>query len=80
MAAYKRANSPAACRYVHPMQQQMMKNPVMGLFFTVAGLPAEVVRSIPLTEDPKTDEDNRNKRKKDKDRDFDGVKHAKHNH
>lgn len=73
VTAHKRANNPAACRYVHPMQQQMMKNPVMGLFFTVASLAAEVVRSIPLTEEPKTDEDNKNKRKKDKDRDLDNM-------
>jgi len=71
--AHKRANSPSACRYVHPLQQQMMKNPVMGLFFSVASLAAEVVRSIPLSEDPKTDEDNKKKRKKDIDRDLDNM-------
>ncbi len=73
IAAHKRANSPATCRYVHPLQQQMMKNPVMGLFFSVAGLAAEVVRSIPLTEDPITDNHSKNKRKKDKDRDLDNM-------
>lgn len=72
MAAYKRANSPAARRYVHPLQQQMMKNPVMGLFFTAASLAAEVVRSIPLTEDPDTDNDNK-KRKKERDRELDNM-------
>lgn len=73
MAAYKRANNPNAHRYVHPLQAQMMKNPVMGLFFTAASLAAEVVRSIPLTEDPDTDKDNKNKRKKDRDRDLDNM-------
>jgi hypothetical protein len=71
--AHKRAKSPSACRYVHPLQQQMMKNPVMGLFFSVASLAADVVRSIPLTEDPKADEDNKKKRKKDIDRDLDNM-------
>lgn len=71
--AQKRANSPAAHRYVHPLQQQMMKNPVMGLFFTVAGLAAEVVRSIPLTEGGEIDDDDKKKRKKDKDRDLDNM-------
>lgn len=73
VTAYKRANSPNAHRYVHPLQQQMMKNPVMGLFFTAASLAAEVVRSIPLTEDPDTDDDNKKKRKKERDRDLDNM-------
>lgn len=73
VTAHKRANSPSACRYVHPMQQQMMKNPVMGLFFTVASLAAEVVRSIPLTEGQQTDEARNNKKKKDKDRGLDNM-------
>jgi len=41
-------------RYVNPLQQQVMKNPVMGIFMSLAGLAAEVVRSVPLkqTSDP----------------------------
>lgn len=43
-------NSPAANRYVSPLQQEMMRNPIMGLFLTEASIAAEIVRSIPLTD------------------------------
>lgn len=43
-------NSPAANRYVSPMQQEMMRNPIMGLFLTEASIAAEIVRMIPLTD------------------------------
>ena len=68
----KRANSPNAHRWVHPLQAQVMKNPIMGLFMSVASLANEVVRSIPLTEDGDINDDNK-KRKKDKDRDLDNM-------
>jgi len=50
----KARNHPDAHRYVSPLQKQMMKNPVMGLFMSVASLSQELVRSIPLknTSDP----------------------------
>jgi hypothetical protein len=40
--------SPAAGRYVDPLQAQMMKNPIMGLFMTEASIANELVRSIVL--------------------------------
>lgn len=40
--------SPAANRYVDPLQAQMMKNPIMGLFMTEASIANELVRSIVL--------------------------------
>ena len=43
-------NSPAANRYVSPLQQEMMRNPIMGLFLTEASIAAEIVRMIPLTD------------------------------
>jgi hypothetical protein len=43
-------NSPAANRYVSPLQQEMMRNPIMGLFLTEAAIAAEIVRMIPLTD------------------------------
>lgn len=44
----KARNSPAALRYVDPLQAEMMKNPVMGLFMTQASIANELVRSIVL--------------------------------
>lgn len=43
-------NSSAANRYVSPLQQEMMRNPIMGLFLTEAAVAAEIVRWIPLTD------------------------------
>jgi len=43
-------NSPAANRFVSPLQQEMMRNPIMGLFLTEAAIAAEIVRWIPLTD------------------------------
>ncbi|HEY9731914.1 MAG TPA: hypothetical protein V6C89_08380 [Drouetiella sp.] len=43
-------NSPAANRWVSPLQQEMMRNPIMGLFLTEAAVAAEIVRWIPLTD------------------------------
>jgi hypothetical protein len=43
-------NSPNAHRYVSPLQQEMMRNPIMGLFLTEASIAAEIVRCIPLTD------------------------------
>lgn len=43
-------NSPAANRYVSPLRQEMMRNPIMGLFLTEAAIAAELVRWIPLTD------------------------------
>jgi hypothetical protein len=40
--------SPANTRFVHPLQTQMMKNPIMGLFMTEASIANELVRSIVL--------------------------------
>jgi len=40
--------SPHANRYVHPLQQQMMSNPVVGLFMPGASLANELVRWIDL--------------------------------
>jgi hypothetical protein len=48
--AEKARNSPAANRYVSPVQQEMMRNPVMGLFLTQASIAAAIVRAIPLTD------------------------------
>lgn len=44
----KSRNSPAANRYVDPLQNQMMKNPIMGLFMTEASIANELVRSVVL--------------------------------
>lgn len=44
----KARNSPANNRYVDPMQAEVMKNPVMGLFMTQASIANELVRSIVL--------------------------------
>lgn len=46
----KNRNSPSANRYVSPLQQELMKNPIMGLFLTEAAIAAELVRMIPLTD------------------------------
>jgi hypothetical protein len=43
-------NSPNANRYVSPLQQEMMRNPIMSLFLTEAAVAAELVRWIPLTD------------------------------
>ena len=67
----KRANSPDAHRWVHPLQAQVMKNPIMGLFMSAASLANEIVRSIPLTEGGEINDDN--KKRKDKDRDLDNM-------
>lgn len=44
----KARNQPAANRYVDPLQAEMMKNPIMGLFMTEASIANELVRSIVL--------------------------------
>lgn len=49
-AREKARNSPAANRYVSPLQQEMMRNPIMGLFLTEASIAAEIARMIPLTD------------------------------
>jgi hypothetical protein len=46
----KSVTSPAGNRVVSPMQQELMRNPIIGLFLTEASIAAEIVRSIPLTE------------------------------
>jgi hypothetical protein len=43
-------NSPNANRYVSPLQQEMMRNPIMSLFLTEAAIAAELVRWIPFTD------------------------------
>jgi hypothetical protein len=35
-------------RVISPIQEELMRNPVVGLFMTTAGIAAEIVRSIPL--------------------------------
>lgn len=45
-----RTTEPAGGRMVDPMQEHLMRNPVVGLFMIQAGLAAELVRSIELTE------------------------------
>jgi len=59
-------NSPAANRYVSPLQQEMMRNPIMGLFLTEAAIASEIVRMIPLT-------DQRDRLKENRD-DLEGAK------
>jgi hypothetical protein len=49
-SADKARNSPAANRYVSPVQQEMLRNPVMGLFLTEASIAAAIARAIPLTD------------------------------
>lgn len=49
-AGEKVRSSPAANRYVAPLQQEMMRNPIMALFLSEASIAAEIVRSIPLTD------------------------------
>lgn len=44
----KARNQPSANRYVDPLQAEMMKNPIMGLFMTEASIANELVRSIVL--------------------------------
>lgn len=41
---------PSANRWYSPLQQEMMRNPIMGLFMTEAVMAAEIVRWIPLTD------------------------------
>lgn len=60
--------SPNANRYVSPMQQQMMANPVVGLFMQGASIANELVRWIDLR-------DNRDRLKEAKD----GLEDAKRN-
>ena len=48
LADEKTRNSPHAIRYVPELQQQLMKNPIMGLFMTGASIANDLVRSIPL--------------------------------
>ncbi|MFN8658163.1 MAG: hypothetical protein U0105_17635 [Candidatus Obscuribacterales bacterium] len=43
-------NKPSANRWYSPLQQEMMRNPIMGLFMTEAVMAAEIVRWIPLTD------------------------------
>jgi hypothetical protein len=43
-------NSPGANRWVSPMQQEVMRNPVIGLFLAEAAIASEIVRAIPLTD------------------------------
>lgn len=64
----KARNSPAANRYVDPLQTQMMKNPIMGMFMTEASIANELVRSIVL------DDRNRNYDKEARDQLEDGKK------
>ena len=45
-----RTTETAGGRMIDPMQEHMMRNPVVGLFMVQAGLAAELVRSIELTE------------------------------
>lgn len=52
-------NSPAAHRYVSPLQQEIMRNPVMGLFLTEASIAAEIARSITLKDNRDRLKDNR---------------------
>ena len=42
--------SPAANRWVSPMQEELLRNPIIGLFLTEAAIASEIVRSIPLTD------------------------------
>ena len=42
--------SPAANRWVSPMQAELLRNPIIGLFLTEAAIASEIVRSIPLTD------------------------------
>src|SRR5581483_2181116 len=44
----KARNSPANNRWVDPLQAEVMKNPIMGLFMTEASIANELVRSIVL--------------------------------
>jgi hypothetical protein len=70
-------NMPSANRYVSPLQQDLMRNPVMGLFLSGASIAAEIVRAIPLTdqrdrlkesgddlEDAKRDRESKQRRRK----------------
>lgn len=43
-------NTPSVNRYVSPLQQELMRNPIMGLFLTEAAIASELVRMIPLTD------------------------------
>lgn len=45
-----RTTEVAGGRMINPMQQQLMKNPVVGLFMVQAGITSELVRSIELTD------------------------------
>jgi hypothetical protein len=62
--------SPNANRYVNPMQQQMMSNPVVGLFMQGASIANELVRWIDLR-------DNRDRLKEAKDN-LEDAKRNKH--
>lgn len=46
----KANNSPAAGRAVNPLQNEIVNNPIFGLFMLEASIAAEIVKSIPLTE------------------------------
>lgn len=46
----KNRNSPSNNRYVSPIQQELMRNPIMGLFLTEAAIASEIARMIPLTD------------------------------
>jgi hypothetical protein len=74
----KAKNMPSANRYVSPLQQDLMRNPVMGLFLSGASIAATIVRAIPLTdqrdrlkesgdelEDAKRDRESKQRRRKD---------------
>jgi len=65
--------SPNANRYVNPMQQQMMANPVVGLFMQGASIANELVRWIDLRDNRdrlKEARDNLEDAKKDKHQDY----------
>lgn len=62
--------SPNANRYVNPMQQQMMSNPVVGLFMQGASIANELVKLVDLR-------DNRDRLKEAKD-DLEEAKRNKH--
>lgn len=71
-------NSPAANRYVSPLQQEIMRNPIMGLFLTEAAIASEIVRMIPLTDQRDRLKENRDDLE-DAKRDVEAKQHTRSN-
>lgn len=64
--AYRPKGPREGGRVIDPMQDAMMRNPVVGLFMTGASIVNTIVKMIPLTENKDHLKDNREELEKSK--------------